>query len=220
MADCNFEGNSKGIYFKYDSYDFEAARCNFENNGIGVDAYNISLFSGCRFDSCHFIGNDQAINGGFILTNSYIANGIDGMDGGVMFSGYENHISNCIIENMSGVVFSGAGAAQDVSNCIIRNNTGAVALIIAKSITIMEVYQWGVLIQDYIYQTAYTLIIINLLAFKPSNMVLSAFPIALFAIIIVWGFKQVPLTAAAFQYLDQSSRLMIAAVLNMPAAIQ
>ncbi|MCX6832929.1 MAG: right-handed parallel beta-helix repeat-containing protein [candidate division Zixibacteria bacterium] len=81
-------------------------------------------------DSCIFENNQTALDGGFVVSNSVIRNGVKGIQGGGgCSSGWvlEYHFSNCLFEGITGVVLEATGGPTELYKCTIRNNPGVIA---------------------------------------------------------------------------------------------
>ncbi len=123
IRNCLFRNNSTGISLAESIYNFLANGCTFDSNGTGVYS-RVDWPLHCKIDSCDFTNNNCALTGGFTISNSYIAGG------GGFSIGIEYYISNCLIENIVGLVFSISGPCRaEINNSIIRNCTDRVAYI-------------------------------------------------------------------------------------------
>jgi len=148
ILDCEFSNNIKGIDWEGFNFTF-ILRCFFIDNEIGVWRHRQGSCQGDQspIDSCTFEGNSIAIQSCCMLSNSIIR---DGEYGIYVPWPMDAILSNCILENIYGIVLN-AGSPADkrdmpdsirerismeyygpgfaVFNSIIRNNPGQVAVV-------------------------------------------------------------------------------------------
>ncbi len=122
---CLFENNADGIRTLSQEIEVNCRNSTFSGHtGYGIICENPNLVWATQIDSCQFLDNEYAVFGRFMLSNSIIDGGANGVGSSHLGDNFD--LDGCTIQNLSGTAIQAPWPTQ-IRNCTIRNIGGRVA---------------------------------------------------------------------------------------------